>query len=102
MTRRLVLVVLACLACASSRRLERTQSLTPEMRELFARYRQFMTETQVDRFLGMPTDTARKQLVDDLKIDDMLSQFARPVQDAIWAQRVMLGMNKPAVLLSWG
>lgn len=102
MTRRFAFVVLACLACASSRRLERTQALTPEMRELYARYRQFMTETQADRFLGLPTDSARKQFVEDLKVDDMLSQFPKPVQDAIWAQRVMLGMTKPAVLLSWG
>jgi hypothetical protein len=102
MTRRLAFVVIACLACASSRRLERTQALTPEMQELFARYRQFMTEGQMDRFLELPTDTARKQFVDDLKIDDLLSQFPKPVQDAIWAQRVTLGMTKPAVLLSWG
>jgi hypothetical protein len=82
--------------------LERTQALSPEARTEFARYKQFMTEGQIDHYLELPTDLARKELVDGLKIDDMLSQFPKPVQDAIWAQRVMLGMNKAAVLLSWG
>jgi hypothetical protein len=102
MTRRCAFLIILCLACASSRRAERTAALTPEAREQFARYRQFMTESQVDRFLEQPTDIARKDFIDGLKIDDMLSQFPKPIQDAIWAQRVMLGMTKPAVLLSWG
>jgi hypothetical protein len=93
---------LAVIACASTGRAERIAKLSPESSTLFARYKQFMTERQQDQFLEAQTDLERKQQVDGLKIDDMLSQFPKPVQDAIWAQQVQLGMSRAAVLLSWG
>jgi hypothetical protein len=61
-----------------------------------------MTERQRDDFLAAQTDLERQQLVEALKIDEMLSQFPKPVQDAIRAQSITLGMNHAAVLLSWG
>lgn len=90
------------LACASTGRAERIAKLSPESSQLYARYRQFMTEQQADRFLEAQTDLERKQQIDGLKIDEMLSQFPQPVQDAIWAQQIQLGMSRQAVLLSWG
>jgi hypothetical protein len=89
-------------ACASTGRAERIAKLSPEASELFSRNRQFMTERQIEQFLEAPTDLARSQLVEALKIDEMLAQFPKPTQDAIKAQRVTLGMSKAAVLLSWG
>lgn len=90
------------LACASTGRAERIARLSPESSQLYARYRQFMTEQQGDRFLEAQTDLERKQQIDELKIDEMLSQFPQPVQDAIWGQQVTMGMSRQAVLLSWG
>lgn len=92
----------ALLACASTGRAERIAKLSPESSQLYARYRQFMTEKQGDLFLEAQTDLERKQQIDDLKIDEMLSQFPKPVQDAIWGQQITMGMSRAAVLLSWG
>lgn len=104
MSRTLVAVlsaaVLAC-ACATGR-LERISKLSPESNALLAKNQQFMTDRQIELFLDAQTDLERQQLVDGLKIDDMLSQFPKPIQDAIWAQSIMLGMSPAAVLLSWG
>jgi hypothetical protein len=92
--------VLVC-GCAMGRA-ERIAKLSPDSSQQFAKYKQFMTEGQQQRYLEAPTDLERTQMVEGLKIDDMLSQFPKPVQDMIWAQQVSLGMNKAAVLLSWG
>ncbi len=88
--------------CAGRGGLERTNALPPESRQLFEQYKQFMTELQVDRFLDLTSDDARKQFITDLKVQDLLSQFPPVVQQAIWDQKILLGMNKAAVLLSWG
>lgn len=97
-----VALSLAVFSCASTGRAERIAKLSPEASQLYARYNQFMTERQRDLFLEAQTDLERQAQVDGLKIDEMLSQFPPPVQDAIRAQSIMLGMNHAAVLLSWG
>src|SRR5688572_27931712 len=102
MIRALGLGVLLLMACPSQGRLQRITALTPYGQELFARYKQFMTEGQIDQFLVLGTDLAKKEFIDGLKIEQMLEQFPKPIQEAIWGQQVMLGMTRPAVLLSWG
>ena len=103
MTRIGVLIAAAVLASAcAADRAERISKLSSESSMQFAKYKQFMTEGQIQRYLEAPTDLERTQMVEALKIDDMLSQFPKPVQDAIWAQTIQLGMSKAAVLLSWG
>ncbi len=97
-----VALSLAVVACAGAGRAERIAKLSPEARGQYASYGHFMTERQRDLYLEAQTDAERQQQIDALKIDDMLSQFPKPVQDAIWAQTIMLGMNTAAVLLSWG
>jgi hypothetical protein len=94
--------ILAVLACAHTGQAERIAKLSPQSSQLYARYKQFMTERQQELFLDAKTDLERQQLVEGLKIDEMLSQYPQPVQDAIWAQEVTLGMSRAAVLLSWG
>ena len=103
MTQRLaVALILAVTACASTGRAERIAKLSPEAAQQYARYNQFMTERQRDVYLEAQTDLERTSQIEGLKIEEMLSQFPKPVQDAIWAQSIMLGMNHAAVLLSWG
>lgn len=102
MKRVLGFLLLAVIACATTGRAERIAKLSPQSSQLFAKYKQFMTERQIEQFFEAQTDLEQKQLIESLKIDEMLSQFPKPVQDAIWAQSVMLGMNHAAVLLSWG
>ncbi len=94
--------MLVVLACAHTGQAERIAKLSPESAQLYAKYKQFMTERQQELFLDAKTDLERQQLVAGLKIDEMLSQYPQPVQDAIWAQEVTLGMSRAAVLLSWG
>ena len=94
--------IAAVIACATSGQAERIAKLSEESRGLYAKNQQFMTPSQQERFLDAQTDLERQQLVDSLKIDEMLSQFPPPIQDAIRAQSIMLGMERAAVLLSWG
>ena len=52
---------LALVACAGHRRLEQVQALSPEGKELFAKYKQFLTESQKDELLSLPSDDARRR-----------------------------------------
>lgn len=61
-----------------------------------------MTQRQLDEFLAWEDDAAREKYVQGLRVEERLANYPRPVQDAIWAQNVVLGMDKPAVLLAWG
>lgn len=98
-----VVVLLSFLwACVGHHRLAHVQNLSPEARELFARYRQFMTEGQQDQFLTLPSDDDRKAFVADLHVEERLSRYPEHVQKAIWSQEVVPGMDRAAVLLSWG
>lgn len=97
-----LIALVLCQACAGAGRAERIAKLSPEASQQFQRYRQFMTDRQIGDYLDKLTDTERQQIIDGLKVDEMLSQFEPPVRDAIWAQTIMIGMNRAAVLLSWG
>ncbi|HEY3449365.1 MAG TPA: hypothetical protein VGK67_23625 [Myxococcales bacterium] len=68
----------------------------------YDKYRQFLTESQQDRYLALPNDQERAQMMADLHIEERLSRFPKYVQTAIWDRDVVPGMDKEAVLLSWG
>ncbi len=98
------LIATLCLvasACANQRA-EREALLSPQSQQLLGKYRQFMTQRQLDEFLAWDNDGAREQYVKALKVDDRLAAYPKPIQDAIWAKDIVLGMDKPAVFLSWG
>lgn len=97
-----VLLALAgAFACAGHRRLEQVQGLSPEAKELYAKYRQFMTEGQQDEFLSRPTDDERRRYVEGLGIERRLERYPPHIREAIWAQEVVPGMDREAVLLTW-
>ncbi|MFT3836172.1 MAG: hypothetical protein QM723_04130 [Myxococcaceae bacterium] len=98
--RSLLMVFLA--GCVTQASVERETSLTGESKELFDRYKQFLTETQKDRFFAYKDDETRKQFVASLQIESRIAAYPKPVQDAIWQGRIIPGMDKAAVLLTWG
>ncbi len=100
----LVLAVLLGAGCATAgfNRLERYHALSEKSREAFDKYHQFMTEGQQERFLDGPDDEARQRLLVDLHVEERLARYPKYVQDAIWSQDVVPGMDTAAVLLSWG
>lgn len=89
-------------ACASQQRAEREALLSPQSQELLAKYRQFMTQRQVDEFMRWEDDAARELYVKNLRVDELLAGYSKPIQEAIWKKDVIMGMDKAAVLLSWG
>ena len=78
------------------------QRLPEKDKELFARSKQFMTDSQQERFLRLEDSRERARLVEELHIADRLLKFQPYVRDAIMAQRIVPGMSSEAVLLSWG
>lgn len=95
------LCLLVTAACANQRA-EREALLTPQSQQLLGKYRQFMTQRQLDEFLAWDDDGAREQYVKGLRVEERLADYPKPIQDAIWSRNVVLGMDKPAVFLSWG
>jgi hypothetical protein len=98
------LIATLCLlasACANQRA-EREALLSPQAQLLLGKYRQFMTQRQLDEFLAWEDDGARETYVKGLRVEERLAGYSQPMQDAIWAKNVILGMDKPAVLLTWG
>ncbi len=89
-------------ACASSQSAEREARLPPQERDQLAKVRQFMTQRQVDQYLGLPDDASRAAFIGGLRIDEQLAGYSKPIQDAIRSQNVIKGMDKPAVLITWG
>lgn len=101
--RRIALFVLLFdAACTGHKRLDAMQALSEESKQLYAKYRQFMTEGQQDAFLAQPDDEARAAYIKSLKIEERLEKYPPYVREAIWAQEVVPGMDNEAVLLSWG
>ena len=94
----LCLFVSACV----NQRAEREALLTPQSQLLLGKYRQFMTTRQLDEFLAWDDDGARETYVKGLRVEERLAGYPKPIQDAIWKKDVVLGMDKPAVFLSWG
>jgi hypothetical protein len=95
------LLLLSVTACVGHHRLEAVQRLSDEDKELLGKYKQFMTEGQIDEFLALPSVTERQAYVSALKVEERLGRYPKYVQDAIWAQEVVPGMDREAVLLTW-
>jgi len=97
-------LALACaLACsATPSRLSRYQAMSPESQAAYDKYNQFLTEGQQEKYLSLPTDQDRARMIADLHVEDRLARYPQYVQDAIWSREVVPGMDKAAVLLSWG
>ena len=98
----LVVALVLVVGCAANQRAERLATLSPESHQLYDKYTHFMTDLQRDQFIALPGDAERQQFVADLKIDERLAQYPQRIRDAIWAQAVLPGMDKPAVLVSVG
>ncbi|MBI5547131.1 MAG: hypothetical protein HY901_24890 [Deltaproteobacteria bacterium] len=103
---RLLLVIaslLALVGCAHSPdRLERYRALSQPAKDGYDKYHQFLTDSQQERYLAAATDEERVRLLADLHIEERLSRYPPYVQTAIWSRDVVPGMDKEAVLLSWG
>ena len=97
-----VLAVLLGAACVGHDRLARVQLLTDEEKELYSKYKQFMTEGQQDEMLALPTPTERQDYIRALRVEERLAHYPPYVQEAIWQQQVVPGMDNSAVLLTWG
>lgn len=88
--------------CSGSQRLKQLQAMPDPDKEQLAKYRQFLTELQVDHYCNLPDLEARNAFIASLKIEERLAHYPKVIQDAIWAGEVIPGMDKPAVLLTWG
>ena len=99
----LLAVVIALSGCAlDNARLQAIQAMDDESKDLLSKYRQFMTQLQMDRFLAKTTVDERKAYIASLKIEERIAHYPKHVQDAMWAREVIPGMDKAAVLLTWG
>jgi hypothetical protein len=98
----LALAAIGLLGCAAVQVDEREALLSSDARLLLEKYRQFMTRRQVDTFLAYTDEAHRAQYVASLRVEERLAAYPKPVADAIWARDVVVGMDRPAVLLSWG
>ncbi len=94
-------VLLLSVACAGHHRLEAVQRLSDDEKALLGKYKQFMTEGQQDTFLALPSATERQAFVSNLKVEERLARYPAYVREAIWAQEVVPGMDREAVLLTW-
>ena len=94
-------VLLSVTACAHGR-YDAFEALSPAAKAQYAKYRQFMTGHQRDRYLLLKTDAERDAFIADLHVEAHLAKWPKYVQDAIWAQEVVPGMDAEAVILSVG
>lgn len=98
-----LMLALVLAGCAhENQRLVQLQALDEGSKELLSKYRQFLTELQLDAFLAKHDTQARADYLSSLKIEERIAQYPKPVQDAIWGQQIIPGMDKPAVLVTWG
>jgi len=90
-------------ACATAEPVElRIARLSPGAREELERSRQFLTESQLERYLAEPDDDARQRYLSSLKIDERLADYPAHIRAAIVERRVVAGMDWQAVYLTWG
>ncbi|MGC4114291.1 MAG: hypothetical protein QM765_06680 [Myxococcales bacterium] len=104
---RALLVALVCLLALAScthspDKADLYKALSEPAKSDYDKYRQFLTESQQDKYLALPNDQERAQFFADLHIEERLARFPKYVQTAIWDRDVVPGMDKEAVLLSWG
>ncbi|MHB8872366.1 MAG: hypothetical protein ACYC8T_01645 [Myxococcaceae bacterium] len=95
------LALLLCAGCVGHDRLARVQLLSDDEKELYGKYKQFMTEGQQEEFLAAPTPTEREEYIRALRVEERLAHYPAYVQDAIWKQDIVPGMDAAAVLLTW-
>ncbi len=96
------LTLLLAVSCVSQTLVERENTLTGESRDLYQKYKQFLTEAQKDRYFALADEELRKQFIGSLQIEARIATYPKPVQDAIWQQRIIPGMDHASVLLTWG
>ncbi len=91
-------------ACAATPdpTVERLRALSPEARSQFDKYRQFMTDLQIARYLMQGSDADRAKFIASLGIEQRLTKYPPHVQQAIWDRKVVPGMDTEAVFLAWG
>ncbi len=87
--------------CASAR-YERFERLPEAEKARYARYRHFMTERQRARFLALETQAERDAFIASMHVEERLARYPAFIREAIWAEEVVPGMDRDAVLLSWG
>jgi len=89
------------MACASVRSAG-FERLPEAEKARFARYQQFMTSRQQERFLLLETQEARDAAIEAMHVEERLAKYPAHQQEAIWSQEVVPGMHPDAVMLSWG
>lgn len=97
-----VLPVLVALGACAHGRYDAFEALSPEAKAEYAKYRQFMTEHQRERYLHAPSDGDRHTLVRGLHVEARLAKWPAYVQEAVWTRQVVVGMDEEAVILSVG
>lgn len=96
-------LALALASCAhDNARLEALQKLDVPSRDLLSKYRQFLTPLQIDRYLAKENFEQRDAFIKSLKIEERIAHYPPAVQHAIWNMEIIAGMDKPAVLMTWG
>jgi hypothetical protein len=101
--RTLLLVIALGTSCATAgESRQQYLALSTDGRELYDKYRQFMTEHQQQEFLTAPTDGDRQTQIRNLHIEERLSRYPDFVQRAIWSRTPVVGMDKTALFLSLG
>jgi hypothetical protein len=90
-------------SCAhDNARLEALQKLDVPSKDLLSKYRQFLTPLQIDRYLAKEDFEKRDTYIKSLKIEERIAHYPPAVQQAIWNMDIIAGMDKPAVLMTWG
>lgn len=100
---RLAALVALCLAagCAHGQDFY-FRHLSEHAKAQYAKYQQFFTGHQKTHYLRLKTDDARDRFVEGLHIPERLARYPKFVRDAIWDQRVVVGMDETAVILAVG
>lgn len=98
-----VAAALLLLGCAhDNARLQALQKLDEPSKDLLSKYRQFLTPLQIDRYLSKATFEERSAFIASLKIEERIAHYPKAIQEAIWGMEIIAGMDKPAVLMTWG
>ncbi len=93
----------AALGCASGpNRLELYRALSQPSKDAYDKYHQFMTEPRQEAYLAAKSDEERARMIGDLHVEERLARYPDYIQKAIWSQEVVAGMDREAVLLTWG
>lgn len=97
-----LLSTLCLLACADQSLSVRKARLSPRAREVLELHAHFMTSGQIDAFFALTEDAARAAYLKALDVPGKIAHYPKAQQEAMWRQEVILGMDRSAVLLTWG